>query len=297
MKSGFGLRMVGASALAATVLGVAGCGGGSSGGATGSLTLGVADGPVDGASHVVVEFTGVEVHGADGTVKQIDYAQPRQIDLLQLTGGVTEKLLDSESLPAGSYNWIRLKVNDTGSYIVPAAGGQYPLTIPSGAQSGLKLNRGFAVPDGGHAAFTVDFDLRKSVTQANGSYKLRPTLRLVDDSTVGALRGSVSSTLLGQCASAHPSGYTAAVYVFADGTTPADVDTSDPSHNNPVATADVDAATQTYTVPFLEQDSYTAAFTCDAAQDTANQTDPGVSFSGSRTVTITAGKTTTADFP
>jgi len=37
--------------------------------------------------------------------------EPRQIDLLALTGGTTELLLDGVTLTAGDYSWIRLKVN------------------------------------------------------------------------------------------------------------------------------------------------------------------------------------------
>jgi hypothetical protein len=48
------------------------------------------------------------------------------------------------------------------SYIIDGTG-QHTLTIPSGAETGLKLVQGFTMPVGGIANFTVDFVLSKSV--------------------------------------------------------------------------------------------------------------------------------------
>jgi len=75
------------------------------------------------------------------------------------------------------------------------------LIVPSGAESGLKMNRGFTLPADGSVALTVDFDLRKSLHAPPGQksmmetctqgYLLRPTLRLVQDSEVGAIAGTI----------------------------------------------------------------------------------------------------------
>jgi len=63
--------------------------------------------------------------------------EPRQIDLLALT--------------AGDYSWIRLKVNAArgliDSYIDLLDDTRHSLYVPSGSQSGLKLNHGFNVPE------------------------------------------------------------------------------------------------------------------------------------------------------
>ena len=112
---------------------ITGCGSGSGGSgsssgvsetsneSTGSLTLKVTDAPVDSASHVVVEFTGVEIQSATGDRLNFDFPLPRQIDLLSLNSGGSEVILDKVSLPADRYDWIRLKVNascdETDSYL------------------------------------------------------------------------------------------------------------------------------------------------------------------------------------
>lgn len=282
------------------------CGGGDGdGSSTGTLNLAITDAPVDAAKAVVVEFTGVELQHADGEridydfVDEFDNPEPRQIDLLALTGGTTELLLDGVTMTAGDYNWIRLKVNaERGvidSYIDLLDDTRHSLYVPSGSQSGLKLNRGFNVPEDRTASFTIDFDLRKSVHDPSNpadDYFLRPTLRLVDGNTDGALSGIVSGIENDLDCDINGE-YVGAVYVFNDGDPVDDVDGVD----DPVTSAMVpNDGNYAYTVAFLTEGDYTVAFTCDAdIDDSANDADP-VDFVGEAMVTITAGKTTMQDF-
>ncbi len=296
-RSAFAVSILAASLLTA-------CGGGGSGtssssnvlSSSGSLSLSVTDSPVDSALSVVVTFTGVILNPEDGDRIEITYDTPRQIDLLALNGGVTEFLLEDEVVPAGRYSWIRLMVDEAASYI-DVGSGQEALSIPSGSRSGLKLNRGFSVDNDGSAAFTIDFDLRKSVTRTGGGdYKLRPTLRIVDDSEVGSLSGTVSAGPLSDCANS--SLYAGSVYVYEDESGSAD--DYDGDSDDPVASAMVDTTDFSYTVAFLEEGDYLVAYTC----DTDEADDPGdgdseddvLDFFGETTVTIVAGQTTNQDF-
>src|SRR5690606_298968 len=197
--------------------------------AYGQMKLAVTDAPVDGATSVVVQFTGVEFKPRGGMSTVIEFDQPRSIDLLALQGGGTELLLDGATLPAGQYNWLRRIVNAEpvlmDSYIAFSDGAMYSLFIPSGDETGLKLVRGFTVPAGGVADFTLDFDLRKSVHDpasepgnASGDYILRPVLRIVDNTQVGRISGTVAGSLI-------TAGCDPVVYVFAGAeVTPDDVD-------------------------------------------------------------------------
>lgn len=298
------------------ILAVSGCGnsgGGGSGASTGALSLQITDGPVETAEHVYIQFSGLELQGegqrttlyycedpADSTKTVVSGSActtppaPKRLDLLALSGGQADFLLDSFVLPSGRYNWIRLMVDTAGtrdSYIVLMGGAEYELTIPSGDQTGLKLNRGFVVPAGGSADFTIDFDLRKSVHMTGmGDYKLRPTLRMVDNTMVGAISGMVDASLV-------PGGCTPAVYVFeGSGVTPDDIDGIAP---DPVSTAsvklDINDGKYKYKAAFLEAGSYTVAYTCDAAVDdpTINDT---LTFSGTTTVSVTAHTNTVHSF-
>jgi len=314
------LKQFGSLALFGAILAIAGCGGSgggsSSAAGTGTLSLQITDAAVDSADHVYVQFSGLEIQSADGKRTTLYYCEDsmnpgniivsadacttppksKQIDLLALNGGVVNPLLQSYTLPSGHYEWIRLMVDTAGtldSYIV-VSGTPYELTIPSGAQTGLKLNGGFDVPAGGGANFTVDFDLRKSVHLSNIGYMLRPTLRMVNNVMVGSISGTVDQLLV-------TAGCTPAVYVFAgSGVTPDDIDgiAADPVTS---ATVKLDnMGVYRYMAAFLEAGSYTIAYTCDAAADdpmvdnTLNA--PPVNFSGTTTVSVTANTNTVHNF-
>ncbi len=273
---------------------LAACGGNSDD--TGRLTLAVTDAPVDSATAVVVEFTGVELQGPDGR-RVIEFDTPKQIDLLALSGNASESLLEDVELPAGNYQWLRLLVNAerlaASSYIDLEDGSRHSLFIPSGAESGLKLVSGFTLPAGGDADFTIDFDLRKSVHEpqdAFGDYYLRPALRIVDNAAVGSIEGSVSSTLIdGECAPV--------VYLFAGpGVAPDDEDENTP---NPVTSAIPVLNTNTgsfdYTIGFVLEGNYTASFSCDGELDDP-ATDDAMTFVGTQDVSVTPGESATVDF-
>lgn len=293
---------------------LAACGGGSDdGSATGALSLQVTDAAVDSAEHVYVQFRGIELHGPAGTrtyyycedpgtgetvVSTGECAQsaPRQLDLLALTEGLSDSLLDGLVVEAGRYPWVRLLVDaEPGvrdSYIV-VAGNEYELRIPSGAETGLKLNRGFMVPAGGSADFTIDFDLRKSVHDPlSGSlgYLLRPTLRIVDNAQVGAIAGEVDAALLGE-------GCTPAIYVYSGSSVaPDDIDGT---ASEPATTAQVklhdESGTFRYKAAFLEAGDYTVAFTCQSGADNP-ETDDMLVFTDAATVVVAPKAVTTHDF-
>lgn len=87
----------------AAILTACGGGGSSEEPQFGRIDLGVTDAAVDGATHVVVEFTGIEIKAANDSKPEVfDFTVPRRIDLLALEGGGSEILLRDELLPAGA---------------------------------------------------------------------------------------------------------------------------------------------------------------------------------------------------
>jgi hypothetical protein len=282
-----------------TLLGLVGCGGGGDG-TSGQMKLSAGDAPVDGATAVVVKFNGVELTGNGGNTVTINLTQPKTIDLLNDSGQATAVLFN-QPVPAGKYGQIRLLVvadGDAGnSYIALSDGSMHGLTIPSGAQTGLKLVSGFTVPASGVADYTVDFDLRKAITCPGGqspACTLQPALRLVDNTTVGNIQGTVSNTLV-------PTGCTPGVYLYGGTVTaPEDMNSSAPSTdtNQPIASK-VPLANSTppyyYQFTFLTPGTYTVAFTCQAAQDNPAQADSAVIFKPVQTASVAANMTTTID--
>ena len=103
----------------------------------------------------------------------------------------------------------------------------------------------------------IDFDVRKSIVFANDEYKLKPTLRLVED--FGAITGEVSPTLL-PTTCLGPS-----IYVFEGAATaPDDIerDAGDPVSSAMVVLDPGGTGIYSYRADFLAPGDYTVAFVC-----------------------------------
>ncbi len=262
----------------------------------GRLTLRITDAPITAAERVVVQFNGLEIKArAAGQPEVFDFASPRQIDLLALDGGGSETLLADELLPAGEYEWIRLKVNAgrdaSDSYVDLKDGSRHALFIPSGNQTGPKLIRGFTIGVGGTNDFTIDFDLRQSVIHPPGQagdFVLKPVLRLVNNLLVGVIGGSVATSLV--AADCVP-----AIYLFTGtGVTPDDLGSPTPPLASTAVRLDDVSGDYRFRLGFVPAGSYTVAFTCAADGDDA-QLDDDIAFTAAADVTVQAGETVTLD--
>jgi hypothetical protein len=279
--------------VTAAVALLAACGGGSDGdkSQTGRLKLSMTDAPVDDVQEVWVKFSAVEFK-PEGDAPVLNPLSPAQsLNLLEFQDGRAAVLVNDAVLPAGRYEWIRLVVDNVpnvrDSYVM-ANGAECELTVPSGAESGLKMNRGFTLPADGSVALTVDFDLRKSLHAPPGQksmmetctqgYLLRPTLRLVQDSEVGAIAGTVDPLRFTNVAGCVPM-----VYVFSDGANTAGTTTPDDQDgvpSDPVVMARPDSTSGAYKATFLPQGNYTVAYTCNGDKDDpANEDSALVIFS------------------
>jgi hypothetical protein len=279
------------AALAAGVVTLAGCGGGSSQASTGAVSINLTDAPIDNAAQVVVMFTGIELHRKDGTTVTVDFGAAKSIDLIKLQNGVTGVLTQGSSVPAGDYDWMRLDVRadkDTQgeSYITLLNGTQYPLYVPSGAETGLKLVHPFTVAQGSTTQLIIDFDLRKSITVPTGqdpNYFLKPVLRLLDQLQVGKITANVDLAALATAqlgANATAADCKAGLYLFSGATaTPDDQDgdATDDGGSDPVVfmplTSDGTTNTVSVTIPFVAVGSYTVAATCNFNVDAADTND------------------------
>ena len=285
------IHCIAATFVALMLTACGGDGGGGGGGAsTGSLSVNVTDAPVLDDVAVCIHFTGITLHHSDGDLIQIPYDPSTYVDpglttftcdpatppannavnLASLQGELSVALMDSVDVKAGKYNWIRLDVDESLSYVVDSAGLK-DLSCPScdGEQSGLKLNRGIVVPAGGEANFMIDFDLAKSLNiDPAGDYKVRPTLRLMDMTETGKITGTVDGTLI-----TAPS---CSVYVYAGhNAIPDDYHAADTVLTSTKVVYEID--TYKYTAAYLQTDSlneptpYTVALTCDTDDSLENE--------------------------
>jgi hypothetical protein len=316
------LRIIATAAVALPLLNCGGGGGGNSGNSSGTLNLAITDGTIDAASSLVVQFTGVQLQpSGGGNVITFNFSSPKQIDLLTLQKGNAASLLSGASVPAGNYDWIRLTLNVGSNQAVANSyidinGAQYPLILPSGEQTGLKLVQGFTMTANQVANFTIDFVLEQAVTAPPGqqiggvqAYLLRPALRLIDNVQAGTISGTVAlSTLQARSPSCFDSSgnSTAHVYIFSGaGATFTDIQI-DPTtglppagHSNPVVTAPVTYASATgqygYMQPFLLAGTYTLAVACGTDNPSTADTLAFIPAAG-LTTTVSANQTTTVNF-
>lgn len=265
----------------------------------GRLSLELADAPVDDLTEVNITVTGVEIKPSDEDALVFTFDEPETYDLLELQNGETAQLLSNEDVPAESYEWVRLNLSsDSGAhYVVGEDGGRYSLAIPSGAQSGLQVNAGFSLEEDEDIELTLDFDVRKSVVDANSTladYLLRPVLRLVINDEVGSIAGTVdeSTVIAVECDNAQ--GYAGLVYVY-DG---ADVSPDDlGSGTEPVVAVPVtdedDPGTYRYEATLLSEGNYTVSYSCDIDN---NDFDEELEFVEPESVEVEAGEEAEINF-
>ena len=159
---------------------------------TGTLQVVLHDAPANYEA-VNVYIESVEVNNsANEEEGWITISNPEQTyDLLELVNGATEVLGEAE-LQSGTYEQIRLILGDQGHSLV-VDGTQESLFIPSGAQTGIKLNVDAVIEPGITYTLLLDFDASRSVVKAgnSGRYLLKPVIDATNEAITGSIAGSV----------------------------------------------------------------------------------------------------------
>jgi hypothetical protein len=158
---------------------------------TGTLTIYLTDAPSPVFDSVNIIFSEVSAHiDSEWVTVQGD---TMEINLLVLSNGNTIEF-GSADVPAGKYTQIRIKIDS--AYVV-VDGQKYPMDVPSGAQTGLKLGPQFTVAAGSTYELVVDFDVNRSVVitgpPQNPGYKLKPHLRVMTMALTGSISGTVAN--------------------------------------------------------------------------------------------------------
>lgn len=140
-----------------------------------TLKVHMTDGPTD-ADEVNIDLRSVEVKFDNDSLHWVTLDTKAGIyNLLNLQGGV-DSVIAQGSFPANQVvQEIRLIVGDSNS--IKVNGQVYPLTIPSGAETGLKIKVNKKL----HATLEnllIDFDAALSIKEENDGYKLRPVVKL-----------------------------------------------------------------------------------------------------------------------
>lgn len=157
---------------------LAACDTDATGDARGHVRVLLTDAPADELSHAFATIVRVELVGDAGTRVLSDSVQT--FDLLTLRNGVTA-LLATDELPEGRYAQLRLVVADTARVVFRDGSPDQLLKIPSGAQTGIKLNLpAFDIAaDTDTVEVVVDFNVDDSFVKAgaSGKYLFKPVLK------------------------------------------------------------------------------------------------------------------------
>ena len=161
--------------------------------AQGQLKISMVDSPAQ-FDEVNIVVTRVEVHMADSTEGSwmIVNPVPHTYDLLQLANGASVVLGDT-FLTAGHYTQIRLVLGEGSNVVIN--GDTIPLTIPSGMQTGVKLNHEFDIEPNNLYELMLDFNAGQSIhITGNGKYIMNPVIRVMPVVTSGTISGQVLPT-------------------------------------------------------------------------------------------------------
>lgn len=309
-------------ALSLSALFIQGCGNGSSDSdaeVAPIFSLSVSDAPVENAVTVVACFSQIELKSSNsdnektfligdtiGTASANDMctdstgavvANTRGVDLLSVTGMQSAGLLNDIEINPGDYNQIRLVMSPLSYATVDMDNDgvaddndqdgepdKVPVRVPSNE---LKLD-GFTATLGGVTNLTVEFDLRKGMTNPTGQegFILKPRgVRIIDNSTSGHIVGTVSEALLmnNQCdvAPADITQSVASAYLYTGvSLEPSQLADNGGSESIESLTSTAvlfdGASTYNFEIGFVSSGSYTLALTCD--QDVDPEADDDLNF-------------------
>lgn len=138
---------------------------------------------------VYIDVQGVEVKTSGGSTFTLD-TQAQVYDLLELSNGFSIEIA-SDEITEANVSQVRLILGNDNTVVID--GQTYPLSTPSAQQSGLKLNVHQTLLANVDNTLLLDFDAHQSiVNEGNGSYSLKPVIRVIDVQVNGSVSGSIS---------------------------------------------------------------------------------------------------------
>ena len=160
---------------------------------TGTLEVMLHDAPAD-FDEVNIFIERVEVNNTTGDTGWEVISEPMEsFDLLELTNGVFE-MIGSAELEAGLYPQIRLVVSRDANTVV-IDGVEHGLFVPSGAETGVKLNVNAEIEEGITYTLLLDFDALRSVVKTgqaqNPGFLLKPVIRATNQAITGNIGGVI----------------------------------------------------------------------------------------------------------
>lgn len=151
---------------------------------SGYVSVNMTDAPANYLK-VNVEILDVQVHNeTQGWV-----SLPTNVgiyNLLDLQNNATVALASEATVPAGKLNQMRMVLGSHNSLIVNVSddpliivADTFDLKVPSGEETGLKMNLSYTLSPDKHMVVLLDFDAAASVVdKGNGTYSLKPVIKV-----------------------------------------------------------------------------------------------------------------------
>lgn len=167
----------------------------------GQLQVKAMDTPIAGdVTEVNLHIKQVSIHRSaadanDSTAGWITLANTDTVvNFLALINGSTTVLADT-ALDPGHYDQLRLLLGSDNEIVVD--GITFPLTIPSGTQTGVKLNLDFDIQADETYQLYLDFNASHSIHQRGhlGTFMMRPTFHAFMQHNSGRISGMVTDSL------------------------------------------------------------------------------------------------------
>ena len=139
-----------------------------------TLQVSLTDAPAD-FDEVNVDVRDVQVNFKDDSTGWTSLNTNAKVyDLLTLQNNV-QVVLATGTVPTGTVRKIRFILGNNNTIVDGT--GSHSLTIPSGSESGLKIDINKKLSST-FENLVIDFDAALSVTNENGEFKLRPVLKI-----------------------------------------------------------------------------------------------------------------------
>ena len=141
---------------------------------TSTLQINLTDAPAN-YSEVNIDIKEIRVNFSDDSSGWISLPTTAKVyNLLALQNNV-QVLLATGTVPTGMLKEIRFVLGSNNTVVDSTI--SYPLTIPSGSESGLKIKVDMNL-NAPIETLVIDFDAALSVTKDSGSYRLSPVLKV-----------------------------------------------------------------------------------------------------------------------
>jgi len=139
-------------------------------------------------NNVYLDIQSVEIMQEGLSWKTAESFNPGVYDILSLKNGIDTLIVNQSFRTDLKITQIRLKLGANNSIV--KNGTSYVLVIPSGLQSGIKINVNVNTVENGTVQHWVDFNIGKSIKELpNNTYKLNPVFRTYDAAHFSVVKG------------------------------------------------------------------------------------------------------------